>query len=112
MNDQRRPSRSRALGDDVITVDGERRDGTDPDAAPVMLGSHLDSVAAAGDLGYRHQPLRSGAGHELAHIGREAMIFVPGEHEGISHNPREYSSPDACRPGIDVLATVAARLAR
>ena len=40
------------------------------------------------------------------------MIFVPGEHEGISHNPREYSSPEACRRGIDVLATVTARLAR
>ena len=72
-------------------------------------------ATAADDLGYRHQSLRSGAGHdaqELAHIGRAAMIFVPGEHEGISHNPREYSTPDACRRGIDVLATVAARLAR
>jgi N-carbamoyl-L-amino-acid hydrolase len=72
-------------------------------------------ATAADDLGYRHQSLRSGAGHdaqELAHIGRAAMIFVPGEHEGISHNPREYSTPDACRRGIDVLATVTARLAR
>lgn len=70
---------------------------------------------AADDLGYSRRSLRSGAGHdaqELAHIGRAAMIFVPGEHEGISHNPREYSTPEACRRGIDVLATVAARLAR
>lgn len=74
------------------------------------------AIASASDeLGYRQVSLRSGAGHdaqELAHIGRAAMIFVPGEHEGISHNPREYSSPEACRRGIDVLATVTARLAR
>ncbi len=74
------------------------------------------AIASASDeLGYRQVALRSGAGHdaqELSHIGRAAMIFVPGEHEGISHNPREYSSPEACRRGIDVLATVAARLAR
>jgi len=72
-------------------------------------------AAAADDLGYSRRSLRSGAGHdaqELAHIGRAAMIFVPGEHEGISHNPREYSTPEACRRGIDVLATVAVRLAR
>ena len=72
-------------------------------------------ASAADELGYRQVSLRSGAGHdaqELAHIGRAAMIFVPGEHEGISHNPREYSNPEACRRGIDVLATVTARLAR
>lgn len=72
-------------------------------------------ATAADDLGYSHRSLRSGAGHdaqELAHVGPAAMIFVPGEHEGISHNPREYSTPDACRRGIDVLATVTARLAR
>lgn len=72
-------------------------------------------ATAADDLGLPHRSLRSGAGHdaqELAHIGPAAMIFVPGEHEGISHNPREYSTPEACRRGIDVLATVTARLAR
>lgn len=78
-------------------------------------GLQVAIATAADELGYRQISLRSGAGHdaqELANIGRAAMIFVPGEHEGISHNPREYSTPEACRRGIDVLATVAARLAR
>lgn len=32
------------------------------------------------------------------------MIFVPGEYDGISHNPREYSTPKACTDGINVPA--------
>ena len=39
------------------------------------------------------------------------MIFVRGEHDGISHNPREYSTPEACACGVDVLATTLLRLA-
>ena len=53
-----------------------------------------------------HQRLVSGAGHdaqELAAICPAAMIFVPGEHNGISHNPREHSSPEACEQGANVL---------
>jgi N-carbamoyl-L-amino-acid hydrolase len=39
------------------------------------------------------------------------MVFVAGEHGGISHTPREYSTPDACGNGIDVLANAVLRLA-
>ncbi|HYP45707.1 MAG TPA: Zn-dependent hydrolase [Propionibacteriaceae bacterium] len=71
-------------------------------------------AAAADDLGYSHRPLMSGAGHdaqEIAAIAPTAMIFVPGEYDGISHNPREYSTPEACGRGINVLATTLLRLA-
>jgi N-carbamoyl-L-amino-acid hydrolase len=71
-------------------------------------------AAAADDLGYAHRPLMSGAGHdaqEIAAIAPTAMIFVRGEYDGISHNPREYSTPQACARGINVLATTLLRLA-
>eukprot|EP00479_Gromia_sphaerica_P000831 TRINITY_DN10996_c0_g1_i1.p1 TRINITY_DN10996_c0_g1~~TRINITY_DN10996_c0_g1_i1.p1 ORF type:complete len:102 (-),score=10.15 TRINITY_DN10996_c0_g1_i1:67-372(-) len=29
-------------------------------------------------------------------ICKSGMIFVPGKNEGISHNPMEYSTPEAC----------------
>ena len=56
----------------------------------------------------------SGAGHdagEMAALCPTAMVFVPGEYDGISHNPREYSTPQACANGINTLATVVRRLA-
>ena len=71
-------------------------------------------AAAADDHGLAHQSLLSGAGHdaqEMAAICPTAMIFVRGEYDGISHNPREYSTPEACARGIDVLATTLVRLA-
>jgi N-carbamoyl-L-amino-acid hydrolase len=69
---------------------------------------------AADDLGLTHLSLLSGAGHdaqEMAAICPTAMVFVPGEYDGISHNPREYSTPDACTDGVTLLATVVRRLA-
>jgi len=69
---------------------------------------------ASDDLGLSRQHLLSGAGHdaqEMAAICPTAMVFVPGLYDGISHNPREWSTPQACADGIDVLATVVRRLA-
>ncbi|MFF8432268.1 M20 family metallo-hydrolase [Streptomyces sp. NPDC016566] len=69
---------------------------------------------AADDHGLEHISLLSGAGHdaqEIAALCPTAMIFVPGEYDGISHNPREYSTPEACAHGVDVLATTLLRLA-
>ncbi|MFJ2030109.1 M20 family metallo-hydrolase [Streptosporangium sp. NPDC087985] len=69
---------------------------------------------AADDHGLAHISLLSGAGHdaqEIAVLCPTAMIFVRGEYDGISHNPREYSTPEACAHGIDVLATTLLRLA-
>ncbi|MFK4188003.1 M20 family metallo-hydrolase [Streptomyces sparsogenes] len=69
---------------------------------------------AADDHGLDHVSLLSGAGHdaqEIAALCPTAMIFVRGEYDGISHNPREYSTPEACAHGVDVLATTLLRLA-
>ncbi|MEU1517104.1 M20 family metallo-hydrolase [Streptomyces sp. NPDC005811] len=69
---------------------------------------------AADDHGLEHISLLSGAGHdaqEIAALCPTAMIFVRGEYDGISHNPREYSTPEACAHGVDVLATTLLRLA-
>ncbi|MEU8754395.1 M20 family metallo-hydrolase [Streptomyces chartreusis] len=71
-------------------------------------------AGAADDHGLAHISLLSGAGHdaqEIAALCPTAMIFVRGEYDGISHNPREYSTPEACARGVDVLATALLRLA-
>lgn len=68
----------------------------------------------AGGLRLGHAPIVSGAGHdaqELARICPTGMIFVPGEHDGISHNPRELSTPEQCANGANVLLHVALELA-
>ncbi len=68
----------------------------------------------ADDLGLPYVRTMSGAGHdaqEIAAICPTAMVFVAGEHGGISHTPREYSNPNACGDGTDVLANAVLRLA-
>lgn len=71
-------------------------------------------AAVAERLGLSHRPILSGAGHdaqEWARIAKTAMIFVPGEHHGISHNPLEYSTPEQCCNGVNVLLHVLLGLA-
>jgi N-carbamoyl-L-amino-acid hydrolase len=70
-----------------------------------------EQIAAAG---FSSQRIVSGAGHdaqEMAAICPTAMIFVPGEYDGISHNPREYSTPAQCSNGINILLRTALELA-
>ncbi|MEW5940759.1 MAG: Zn-dependent hydrolase [Chloroflexota bacterium] len=60
---------------------------------------------AARELGLDHQRMVSGAGHDaqlMAHEYPAAMIFVPSR-EGISHSPREYTSPENLARGANVL---------
>jgi N-carbamoyl-L-amino-acid hydrolase len=64
--------------------------------------------------GIRHEDILSGAGHdaqEFAAVCPSAMIFVPGLYDGISHNPREYSTPEACGAGIQMLLDTLVTLA-
>ncbi|MGN0096096.1 MAG: M20 family metallo-hydrolase [Corynebacterium sp.] len=71
-------------------------------------------VDVADALGHETVRLMSGAGHdaqEVAAIAPTAMIFVRGQYDGISHNPREYSTPEDCAAGITVLANSLLRLA-
>lgn len=49
--------------------------------------------------------MKSGAGHDAAwasKVVRTSMIFVPSK-DGISHNPAEYTSPEDCELGAQVL---------
>ena len=60
---------------------------------------------AAAELGYRHQDIVSGAGHDACYVAQvvpTAMIFVPCE-GGISHNEKEMASPDDLAAGCNVL---------
>lgn len=60
---------------------------------------------AVKSLGYSHQDIYSGAGHDacnLSMIVPTGMIFIPSIN-GISHNESEYSTPDDCEAGCNVL---------
>lgn len=49
--------------------------------------------------------MKSGAGHDAAWMSKvvkSSMIFVPSK-DGISHNPTEYTTPEDCALGAQVL---------
>ncbi|MBB3211878.1 N-carbamoyl-L-amino-acid hydrolase [Herbaspirillum sp. Sphag1AN] len=61
--------------------------------------------AAAQQLGYTHQDIISGAGHDALYVSRiapSAMIFIPCV-EGLSHNEAEDILPPWCTAGGNVL---------
>jgi N-carbamoyl-L-amino-acid hydrolase len=67
-------------------------------------------AASAESRGLSFERLVSGAGHdaqELAVRCPTGMVFVPGENDGISHNPRELSTLAQCTNGVNVLLDVA-----
>ncbi|MEG9250296.1 M20 family metallo-hydrolase [Arthrobacter sp. Soc17.1.1.1] len=75
----------------------------------VSFSNEIQDVidASADTHGFDTMRLTSGAGHdaqEMAAITPTAMIFVRGQYDGISYNPREYSTPEDCAAGISVLA--------
>lgn len=60
---------------------------------------------AARSLGLTVQSMPSGAGHDaqdMSHIAPIGMIFVPSK-GGISHSPKEYTSPADMANGVNVL---------
>jgi beta-ureidopropionase / N-carbamoyl-L-amino-acid hydrolase len=60
---------------------------------------------AAKQLDFTTKLLPSGAGHdaqEIAHICPIGMIFIPSR-DGISHSPREFSTPQDIANGTNVL---------
>ena len=84
------------------------------DYVPFALEIQERIAAAATKRGFKNERLISGAGHdaqEMAHLCKTAMVFVPGEHDGISHNPRELSTPEQCANGVNVMLDVVLALA-
>ena len=71
-------------------------------------------AGAANELGLSNAPILSGAGHdaqEWSRVCQTAMVFVPGEYDGISHNPREFSTMKQCADGVNVLMGAALTMA-
>jgi beta-ureidopropionase / N-carbamoyl-L-amino-acid hydrolase len=82
----------------------------------VSFSDHVMKVISGKmtQTGLRFQSLVSGAGHdaqEFAALCPTGMIFVPGDNDGISHNPAEYSSKLACGRGVDTLLATLVALA-
>ena len=79
----------------------------DTDSAPVAFDENCVAAveAAANELGFSHQRMVSGAGHDACYVALHAptsMIFVPCD-EGVSHNEAENISPEQAERGASVL---------
>lgn len=81
---------------------------------PTPAADYLQTLieATCQDLGFSYGYLPSRAGHDSMEMGRftdMGMIFVPSE-SGISHSGREYTSPQQCIQGAEVLLHTIVRL--
>lgn len=75
----------------------------EPSLAAPRIQSVLETICRDLHLRYLHLPSR--AGHDALEMGRitdMGMIFVPSQH-GISHSHAEYTSPEQCTQGANVL---------
>jgi N-carbamoyl-L-amino-acid hydrolase len=74
---------------------------------PVVFTPNLNATVRreAERYGLSAMELVSGGGHDAGHVASAApttMIFIPSK-DGLSHNEREFSSPEQCAAGADVL---------
>lgn len=82
--------------------------------APVVLDAGIVRTVeqACHDLDLECRRMHSGAGHDtmcVAAIAPAAMVFVPSR-GGISHSPEEFTGPEQCVAGADVLLAALLRL--
>lgn len=78
-----------------------------PGATPIMSSKEVQDkmVQAAQSLGISYIKMQSGAGHdvqEMGKLGPIGLVFIPSK-DGISHNPKEYSSPAEMAKGANVM---------
>lgn len=97
----------RAAGIADQTGTSIRFDLIDVDSHPEPTDPRLRKIIAraAQMYGYSYRLMPSGAGHDaqdLATIAATGMIFVPSR-GGISHSPKEFTSPRHMANGADVL---------
>jgi N-carbamoyl-L-amino-acid hydrolase len=97
---QRIEQEAAAIGVGVSTAADEQR------AAPVLDPAGADLVrSVASDLGMKVLALKTVTGHDALAIQKKtpsSLIFVPSK-DGLSHNPREYTAPEALDKGYEVL---------
>ena len=70
------------------------------DCIESVRGAAIEEVGAE-----RIMDMKSGAGHDAAwtsKVVKPSMIIAPSK-EGISHNPNEYTNPEDCELGAQVL---------
>lgn len=75
----------------------------EPTLANLQVQTTIESVCQQLKLSYCYLPSR--AGHDALEIGRitdMGMIFVPSQ-AGVSHSESEYTSPQQCTQGANVL---------
>jgi N-carbamoyl-L-amino-acid hydrolase len=74
-----------------------------PTPAAAGIEAAIAAVCEQLQLSYCHLPSR--AGHDALEVGRitdMGMIFVPSQ-AGVSHSEAEYTSPEQCAQGANVL---------
>lgn len=84
--------------------------------APTPAVSQMQAAIATvcDQFGYSYCHLPSRAGHDAMEMGRftdMGMIFVPSQ-QGLSHSGEEYTSPEQCTQGANVLLHTLFRLDR
>lgn len=76
------------------------------EAGAELVGNASDTRADSNsNIGAWGKLMTSGAGHDSVYTNKRAptsMIFAPSR-DGISHNPTEYTSPEGCADGAQVL---------
>ncbi|MBY9051374.1 M20/M25/M40 family metallo-hydrolase, partial [Pseudomonas fluorescens] len=88
------------IGVGISIAADERRSAPLLDLAGVAL-----ILAVASDLGSKAMTLKTVTGHDALAIQKRvpaSLIFVPSR-GGLSHNPREFTAPDALDKGYAVL---------
>ena len=86
-----------------VSISVERHGSTQPEKVASVIKSNME--IAAKELEFTMLDMPSGAGHDaqaMAHLTEVGMIFVPSL-DGVSHSPEEYSSPEDCANGTNVL---------
>jgi N-carbamoyl-L-amino-acid hydrolase len=91
---------ARQIGVGISIAADERRSASvlDPDGVEVIL-------AVATDLGCKAMTLKTITGHDALAVQKcipASLIFVPSQ-DGLSHNPREFTAPEALDKGYAVL---------
>jgi len=77
--------------------------GTTPTFASEEIQEKM--MAAANALAISYIKMQSGAGHdvqEMAALGPIGLVFIPSK-DGISHNPKEYSTSKEMANGADIM---------